>query len=71
MRQLNQPSLVKVIVEGSADRGIQLLDMTVEEREELAKATRELSAGKSATGKPKKRPVSSKLDVEWLGKTLE
>ena len=46
-------------------------DMTEEEREELAKATRALSAGKSATGKPTKPPASSTLDAEWLGKTLE
>ena len=45
--------------------------MTEEEREELAKATRALSAGKSATGKPTKRPASSTLDAEWIGKTLE
>ena len=45
--------------------------MTVKEREELAEVTRALSAGKSATGKPKKRPASSTLDAEWLGKTLE
>ena len=48
-----------------------LPDMTDEEREELTKATSALSAGKSATGKPTKRPASSTLDAEWIGKTLE
>ena len=73
-RQLNQPSLVKVIVknrQSSVDCGMELPDMTEEEKGELAKATRALSAGKSATGKPTKRPASSTLDAKWIGKTLE
>ena len=45
---------------------MELPDITEAEREELANATIALSAGKSATGKAKKRPASSTLDAEWM-----
>ena len=55
----------------SAEFGESHSKKSAEFEEELAKATRALSAGKSATGKPTKRPASSTLDAEWIGKTLE